>query len=150
MTQDNKAVELKKLLTVVAGEVEMSEKDLQALVAICEIYGVDPTTLQGALYCFYLMVFDKEKCIQQAQDKGKAMDGIAKALSKMTIGLLAGIDVPISKAVSDVLLTAVERDEVEPQVVTIILGSKGELNHYMNMIKMTLGNLRRDLGDVGY
>lgn len=150
MTQDNKAVELKKHLTQMLGKVQVCEKDIANLVEICDVYGVDPSTLQGALYCFYLMVFDKGTCVKHTQDKGKTMNGIANALSSMTIGLLAGIDVPLSKAVSDVLLTAVERDELESGPVAIILANQDELNHYLSLIKMALDNLRGALGDHDY
>lgn len=150
MVQENKAVQLKKFMVQIAPQVDLGEKDYAQLVEICSLYQVDPATLHGALYSFYLLVFDKETCVNNVQDKGKTMDGLAKAMAGMTIGLVAGIDVPISKAMNDVLLTAVDRDMIEPDCVTIILGSKGELNHYINMVKMVLTNMRRELGDTGY
>lgn len=150
MKTEDKVAQLDKLLVQVTASSSIGSKDIAKLVEICETYDVNPTTLYGALFSYYVMVFDKETFVAMAKDRTKVLIGSAKAFASMSIGLIAGMNMPYGVAITDVLLTAVERNEVESDCVTVVLGSKGDLNHYISVVKRAVNNMRAVLGDEGY
>ena len=142
MSQSDKTHALYIYLKKVVGKNDsVVPKDLHKLVEMAERNGYNPESQEAGLFSYFLLAFDKEVCIQIAKDKSKALCAIAKALTSLTIGLMAGINYPVKNAVADVLLKCVDLNVLETKVAVMILGQEDQMRYTVSLISEAMTNI---------
>lgn len=122
-------ISLAKILGMAQVE-KLGDKDIHKLVDLCRSNGVAPYTIHGALFGFFIMIFDKEIPIDPEDPSRQNLIAISKQFANMTLGMSTGLTIQLSKAIEDAILDTVEWNKLSPDVAAVLLAD-GEMKTFL-------------------
>lgn len=125
---------------------KLGTNDIHKLVDVCRSNGVAPETIQGGLFGFFIMIFDKEIPVDPADPSRQNLIAISKQFANMALGMTTGLTIQLSKAIEDAILDTVEWNKLSPDTAAVLLGN-GEMKTFLiSMVGRAVRSVREAEG----